>query len=158
MRARFEDLFVEKMRARTMGDPRESPDVGPLARHDLREELHRQVTGSVARGARLRLGGTVPPGPGAFYPPTVLTEVRKGMPAFDEETFGPVAAIVPVRDEAEAVRLANDSPFGLGAAVFTADLERAAIDASERVAAGSRPATSSSTRWSPPIPACPSAG
>jgi succinate-semialdehyde dehydrogenase / glutarate-semialdehyde dehydrogenase len=130
VRARFEDLFVEKMRARKMGDPRESPDVGPLARHDLREGLHRQVTASVERGARLRLGGTLPPGPGAFYPPTVLTEVRKGMPAFDEETFGPVAAIVPVRDEDEAVRLANDSPFGLGAAVFTADHARG-----ERVAA-----------------------
>jgi succinate-semialdehyde dehydrogenase/glutarate-semialdehyde dehydrogenase len=130
VRKRFEDLFVEKMRARKMGDPRESPDVGPLARRDLREGLHRQVTASVERGARLRLGGVVPPGPGAFYPPTVLTEVGKGMPAFDEETFGPVAAIVPVRDEDEAVRLANDSPFGLGSAVFTADLDRA-----ERVAA-----------------------
>lgn len=130
VRTRFEDLFVEKMRARKMGDPRESPDVGPLARRDLREDLHRQVVASIARGARLRLGGAVPPGPGAFYPPTVLTEVRKGMPAFDEETFGPVAAIVPVRDEADAVRLANDSPFGLGAAVFTADQARG-----ERVAA-----------------------
>jgi succinate-semialdehyde dehydrogenase/glutarate-semialdehyde dehydrogenase len=130
VRTRFEDLFVEKMRARTMGDPRESPDVGPLARHDLRDGLHAQVTASVERGARLRLGGVVPEGPGAFYPPTVLTEVTKGMAAFDEETFGPVAAIIPVRDEAEAVRLANDSPFGLGAAVFTADLARG-----ERVAA-----------------------
>ena len=130
VRARFEELFIEKMRSRTMGDPRQSPDVGPLARHDLRDGLHQQVTASVARGALLRLGGVVPDGPGAFYPPTVLTEVGKGMAAFDEETFGPVAAIVPVRDEAEAVRLANDSPFGLGAAVFTADLARG-----ERVAA-----------------------
>ena len=130
VRARFEDLFIEKMRSKTMGDPRQSPDVGPLARHDLREGLHKQVTASVERGARLRLGGVVPDGPGAFYPPTVLTQVGKGMAAFDEETFGPVAAIVPVRDEAEAVRLANDSPFGLGAAVFTADLARG-----ERVAA-----------------------
>jgi succinate-semialdehyde dehydrogenase/glutarate-semialdehyde dehydrogenase len=130
VRARFEDLFVEKMRARKMGDPRESPDVGPLARHDLRDSLHEQVTASVRQGAHLRLGGVVPDGPGAFYPPTVLTGVTKGMSAFDEETFGPVAAIVSVRDEAEAVRLANDSPFGLGAAVFTADLARG-----ERVAA-----------------------
>jgi succinate-semialdehyde dehydrogenase/glutarate-semialdehyde dehydrogenase len=130
VRTRFEDLFIEKMRARTMGDPRQSPDVGPLARHDLRDGLHKQVTASVEQGARLRLGGVVPEGPGAFYPPTVLTEVTKGMAAFDEETFGPVAAIVPVRDEAEAIRLANDSPFGLGAAVFTADLARG-----ERIAA-----------------------
>jgi succinate-semialdehyde dehydrogenase/glutarate-semialdehyde dehydrogenase len=130
VRARFEDLFTEKMRSRKMGDPRESPDVGPLARHDLRDSLHQQVTASVQQGARLRLGGIVPDGPGAFYPPTVLTEVTKGMTAFDEETFGPVAAIVPVRDEEEAVRLANDSPFGLGAAVFTSDLARG-----ERVAA-----------------------
>jgi succinate-semialdehyde dehydrogenase/glutarate-semialdehyde dehydrogenase len=131
VRQRFEELFVEKMRARRMGDPRQSPDLGPLARRDLREALHAQVTASIARGARLLLGGTVPPGPGAYYPPTVLANVRKGMPAFDEETFGPVAAIVPVRDEAEAVHMANNSPFGLGAAVFTADRERG-----ERVAAG----------------------
>ncbi len=130
VRKRFDELFVEKMRARTMGDPRQSPDVGPLARRDLRDSLHEQVTKSVARGARLLLGGTVPEGPGAFYPPTVLADVRKGMPAYDEETFGPVAALIAARDEADAVRLANDSPFGLGAAVFTSDPARG-----ERVAA-----------------------
>ncbi len=130
VRKRFEELFVATMRTKTMGDPRESPDVGPLARRDLRDALHGQVTRSVERGARLLLGGTVPEGPGAFYPPTVLGDVRKGMPAYDEETFGPVAALIAARDEAEAVRLANDSPFGLGAAVFTTDQERG-----ERVAA-----------------------
>src|SRR5438445_4535360 len=130
VRKRFEELFVAKMRAKTMGDPRESPDVGPLARRDLRDSLHAQVTKSVERGARLLLGGTVPDGPGAFYPPTVLADVRKGMPAFDEETFGPVAALIAARDEKDAVRLANDSPFGLGAAVFTSDPARG-----ERVAA-----------------------
>jgi len=130
VRKSFEALFVAKMRAKTMGDPRESPDVGPLARRDLRDSLHEQVTKSVERGARLLLGGTVPDGPGAFYPPTVLADVRKGMPAFDEETFGPVAALIAARDEGDAVRLANDSPFGLGAAVFTSDQARG-----ERVAA-----------------------
>ncbi|MEE8585206.1 MAG: NAD-dependent succinate-semialdehyde dehydrogenase, partial [Acidobacteriota bacterium] len=132
VRERFEKLFVERMKAERMGDPLEDGvSVGPQARHDLRDALHRQVEGSLARGARCLLGGVVPEGQGAFYPPTVLTDVRKGMPAYDEELFGPVAAIIPVRDEADAVRTANDSIFGLGAAVFTRDAARG-----ERIAAG----------------------
>jgi succinate-semialdehyde dehydrogenase/glutarate-semialdehyde dehydrogenase len=122
VRRAFEERFVERMRARKMGDPlAEDTDLGPLARADLRDALHRQVEGSVALGARVLLGGEVPSGPGAFYPPTVLTDVRKGMPVHDEETFGPVAAVIAARDEADAIRIANDSPFGLGAAVFTRD-------------------------------------
>jgi succinate-semialdehyde dehydrogenase/glutarate-semialdehyde dehydrogenase len=117
-------MFVERMRARRMGDPFEDVHVGPQARHDLRDAVHAQVTASVERGARLLLGGTVPHGKGAFYPPTVLTDVGKGMPAFDEEVFGPVAAVIPVRDEEAAIRAANDTPFGLGAAVFTRDPQR----------------------------------
>ena len=125
VRAGFEEMLVEKMRARHTGDPlHPGTDLGPLARRDLRDALHDQVERSVRAGARLLLGGRVPEGPGAFYPPTVLTDVRKGMAVQDEETFGPVAAILPVRDEAEAVRAANDSPFGLGAAVFTRDVAR----------------------------------
>jgi succinate-semialdehyde dehydrogenase/glutarate-semialdehyde dehydrogenase len=125
VRARFEELFVERMRARRMGDPfEEGVQMGPQARHDLRDGVHQQVTASVERGARVLLGGTVPPGNGAFYPPTVLGGVGKGMPAFDEEVFGPVAAVVPVADEEAAIRAANDTPFGLGAAVFTADPQR----------------------------------
>jgi succinate-semialdehyde dehydrogenase / glutarate-semialdehyde dehydrogenase len=125
VRARFEELFVAKMKTRRVGDPFDpASDLGPLARVDLRDALHDQVERSVRAGARQLLGGVVPPGPGAFYPPTVLTDVRPGMAVHDEETFGPVAAIVPVRDEAEAVRLANQSPFGLGAAVFTQDAQR----------------------------------
>jgi succinate-semialdehyde dehydrogenase / glutarate-semialdehyde dehydrogenase len=125
VRTRFEELFVERMRARRMGDPLEDGvDVGPQARTDLRDEVHRQVAASVAAGARLLLGGNLPAGPGAFYPPTVLADVRKGMPAFDEEVFGPAAAVVPVKDEDEAVSAANDTAFGLGAAVFTRDLQR----------------------------------
>lgn len=122
VRAQFESLFVERMRQAVMGDPLdERTTVGPMARRDLRDELHGQVARSVAQGAKVLLGGQVPEGPGAFYPPTVLTHVKKGMPVYDEETFGPVAAIISVRDEAEAIRVANDTPFGLGAAVFTRD-------------------------------------
>jgi succinate-semialdehyde dehydrogenase/glutarate-semialdehyde dehydrogenase len=135
---RFEELMVELMRAVRMGDPlEESTGIGPLARYDLRDELHRQVTKSVEQGAVCLLGGKVPEGKGAFYPPTVLTGVRKGMPAYDEELFGPVAAIIPVRNEDEAVRVANDSVFGLGAAVFTQDLARGERIAREELEAGS---------------------
>jgi succinate-semialdehyde dehydrogenase/glutarate-semialdehyde dehydrogenase len=131
VRGPFEGLLVEQMRQRVVGDPLlEGTAVGPLARRDLRDELHRQVERSVALGARVLLGGALPEGPGAFYPPTVLADVKKGMPAYDEETFGPVAAVISVRDEAEAIRVANDTPFGLGAAVFTRDTARG-----ERVAA-----------------------
>ena len=135
IRDRFTELFVELMKAKRMGDPLdEGVDVGPQARRDLRDELHDQVTGSIDRGAKVFLGGSVPPGPGAFYPPTVLTDVRPGMPAYDDELFGPVAAIIGAVDEADAIRIANDSPFGLGAAVFTRDVargERIARDALE---------------------------
>jgi succinate-semialdehyde dehydrogenase/glutarate-semialdehyde dehydrogenase len=137
-RAAAERLFVEKMRARRMGDPlADGVDVGPLARRDLRDEVHQQVERSVAKGARVLLGGEKPPGPGAFYPPTVLTDVRPGMPAYDEELFGPVAALIFVPDEEEALRVANDSPFGLGAAVFTRDVARGEEIAARRLDAGS---------------------
>lgn len=118
----FTDLFVKKMKAKVMGDPLdEATDIGPQARVDLRDELHQQVERSIAMGAKCLLGGMVPVGKNAFYPPTVLTKVKKGMPAYDEELFGPVAAIITARDEADAIRIANDSIFGLGGAVFTAD-------------------------------------
>src|SRR5213596_106538 len=123
---RFLELFVGEMRARKMGDPlARDTEVGPQARADLRDALHRQVEESLKRGARLLLGGSVPRGRGAFYPPTILAAVDKGMPAFDEETFGPVAAVVRARDEEDALRLANDSAFGLGASLWTASRERA---------------------------------
>ncbi len=138
VRKKFEELFVEKMRDQKTGDPLdESVTVGPMARDDLRHELHSQVERSIRQGAQLLLGGEIPAGKGFFYPPTVLTGVRKGIPAFDEETFGPVAAIIRAADEAEAIRLANDSAFGLGAAVFTQDLARGERIATRELHAGS---------------------
>ncbi len=129
--ARFEELFATEIASRRMGDPLAAgTQVGPQARAELRDELHRQVQRSVKRGAKVAVGGVVPKGAGAFYPPTVLTGVRPGMAAFDEEVFGPVAAVVRARDTAAAVALANASPYGLGAAVWSEDRAEA-----ERVAA-----------------------
>jgi succinate-semialdehyde dehydrogenase / glutarate-semialdehyde dehydrogenase len=123
--APFTARVVSLMKAQKVGDPlADDTDVGPQARLDLRDTLHAQVTASVARGATLLLGGQVPPGRGAYYPPTVLADVRPGMPAYDEELFGPVAAIIKADGEADAVRIANDTVFGLGAAVFTRDVDR----------------------------------
>jgi succinate-semialdehyde dehydrogenase/glutarate-semialdehyde dehydrogenase len=133
----FEKRFVELMKTKKMGDPMEEDTVvGPQAREDLRDELHEQVRKSVEKGARLLLGGEVPKAPGAFYPPTVLAGVKKGMPAYDEELFGPVAAIIAVADEDDAVRVANDSVFGLGAAVFTKDTRRGEEIARKHLQAG----------------------
>jgi len=135
---RFAELLVERMAARRMGDPlAEGVDVGPQARTDLRDELHGQVERSLRAGARALLGCEKPAGAGAFYPPSVLAGVAKGMPAFDEELFGPVAAVVRARDEADAIRLANDSVFGLGAAVFSGDVGRAERIAATQIEAGS---------------------
>jgi len=122
---RFLDAFVAAMRTRRMGDPL-APDtqIGPQARQDLRANLHRQVEASVRRGAQLVLGGTLPEGPGFYYAPTVLAAVEEGMPAFDEEVFGPVAAVIRVKDESQAVRVASASRYGLGASVWTADSAR----------------------------------
>lgn len=136
-RRQFEELFVEQMRSQIMGDPMdENTTVGPQARHDLRDDLHRQVQESIEKGAKCLLGGEVPDNKGAYYPPTVLTEVKKGIPAYEEELFGPVAAIIPVKDEEEAIRVANDTVFGLGAAVFTEDVERGERIATTELEAG----------------------
>ena len=122
----FEERFVARVGARRVGDPLDAAtDIGPLARADLRANLHAQVQQSVRRGARVLLGGQPLPGPGFFYAPTVLTNVRPGMAVHDQEVFGPVAAIIAVRDEAAAIRVANDSPFGLAASVFTRSRARA---------------------------------
>ncbi|MBX6362202.1 MAG: aldehyde dehydrogenase family protein, partial [Acidobacterium ailaaui] len=133
----FTERFTQLMQQKTMGDPlAEHTDIGPLARVDLRNQLHRQVQRSIQAGARCLLGGKIPKQKGAFYPPTVLTRVKKGMPAYEEELFGPVAAIIPARDEADAIRLANESQFGLGAAVFTRNLQKGEQIAAHQLEAG----------------------
>ena len=122
----FEEALAESLRALRVGDPLDrATDVGPLARPDLADELERQIERSVAKGARLVLGGRRLPGPGNLFPPTLLTRVSPGMPAFDEETFGPLAVVTRARDAADAIALANRSRFGLGASLWTADVEAA---------------------------------
>lgn len=134
----LEKALVDEMSGWKMGDPMEEDTrVGPIARMDLRDNLHRQVRESVEKGARLLVGGELPEGPGTFYPVTVLTDVAKGMPAYEEELFGPVAAIIGVGDEAEALEVANDTVYGLGAAVFTGDLTKGEQIAAEKLEAGS---------------------
>lgn len=134
----FEKHFIEHMKNAVLGDPvEETTTMGPLARMDLRETLHKQVLDSLAKGAKLLLGGQIPKGPGAFYPPTVLINVTKGMPAYDEELFGPVAALIITKDEQEALHIANDTSFGLGAAVFTQDICRGESIALKGLQAGS---------------------
>ncbi len=138
LRAEFERRLLARMQRVRMGDPlAEGTEVGPQARADLRDRLHDQVQRSVAAGARLLLGGTLPSGPGFFYPPTVLTDVAKGMPAYSEELFGPVACMIPVKDAKAALRVANDTSYGLGAAVFTADAARGERMAADELEAGS---------------------
>jgi len=138
LRERFEQAFTERMQAAKLGDPMdEATDIGPMARADLRDDLHQQVEDSLDKGAKLLCGGEIPDGLGAYYPPTVLTDVRKGMAAYGEEMFGPVAAIIVAKDEADAIEIANDSDFGLGGGVITGDIARGERLAVEDVEAGS---------------------
>ncbi len=133
---RFVGLLGEELSKARMGDPLDaSTTLGPQARADLRDALHAQVEASVAAGARLLAGGHLPDGPGAFYPPTLLTNVPRASPAFREETFGPVAAVVKVGSTEEAIAAANDSAFGLGASLWTADPD-VAVQLAPRVQAG----------------------
>jgi len=128
----FEAAFTAKMQTYTMGDPRDPrTKLGPLQSVAARNAVHAQVEQSLARGARLLTGGEIPKRAGAWYPPTVLTNVGPGMPAYEEEVFGPAAAIIEAKDEADAVRIANGSRFGLGSCVITRDIARG-----ERIAAG----------------------
>lgn len=130
-------LIVQKIKEASWGDPfDEETTIGPLARTDLREELHQQVMRSVQMGANLRIGGFIPNGRGSFYPPTILENVLPGMPAYEEELFGPVAAIIKARNEKDAIEIANDTNFGLGAAVFTQNAQRGKHLAEEMVESG----------------------
>ncbi|MFO8031526.1 MAG: NAD-dependent succinate-semialdehyde dehydrogenase [Desulfohalobiaceae bacterium] len=134
----FTELLVQHMQKAQCSDPMDPQCVlGPLAREDLLQELMEQVQRSVEQGAQLKLGGYPLEGPGFWYPSTVLTQVRPGMAAFEEELFGPVAAIIPAQDEKQAIQLANQSRFGLGAAVYTRNLERGRRIAARELEAGS---------------------
>ena len=133
----FEKALVDAMRGYEMGDPRkEGTRLGPMQSVKARDEIHRQVSESMRKGARLLLGGKVPDRPGAWYPATVLTNVLPGQPAHDEEVFGPVAAIITADDERDAIRIANASEFGFGAGVLTSDLDRGRRIAAEELEAG----------------------
>lgn len=121
----FLQQFKSKMEAAKMGEPTdEDTYYGPMARADLRDELHEQVQKSIEQGAKLILGGKIPDKKGAYYPATILAEVKPGMEAFDNELFGPVASVIKAKDEAHAIELANNSQFGLGAGVITGNKER----------------------------------
>lgn len=121
----FVRRFVAAAAERRLGDPQdEATTLAPMARQDLRDELHKQVQASIAKGAKPLLGCEPERDSHAGYPASILDNVTRGMPAYDEELFGPVAAILRVADEAEAVRVANDTTFGLGGSVWTADRAR----------------------------------
>src|SRR5690606_16474175 len=121
----FVALLTKKMQNKKMGDPmNEDTYYGPLARLDLRDELHEQVLKTLNQGAYLILGGTIPDKKGAYYPATILGDVKPGMEGFDNELFGPVACVIKARNENEAIALANNTMFGLGSGVITRNLER----------------------------------
>lgn len=122
----FKEQFVNAMKALKVGDPKkEETELGPMAREDLREKLHKQVEESVENGAKVLCGGKIPEGAGFYYPATVLDRVTKGQPAYDYELFGPVASLIKVKDNEEAMRIANDSRFGLGGGIFSKDVDKA---------------------------------
>jgi len=123
---KFRDAFVEQMKNMKAGDPTsEDSDLGPMARKDLREELHEQVEESVKKGAKILCGGKLPEGDGFYYPATVLENLEPGQPAYDDELFGPVASLIKAKDTDDAMRIANDSRFGLGGGIFSKDEAKA---------------------------------
>lgn len=133
----FTKQVVDLMKQKKMGDPMDKDtDLGPMAREDLRDGLHKQVEKSIKAGAKCELGGKLPQQAGSWYPATVLTNVKKGMSAYGEELFGPVASIIKAKNEDEAIAIANDTVFGLGAAVFSEDINRAEEIAAKKLQAG----------------------
>jgi succinate-semialdehyde dehydrogenase/glutarate-semialdehyde dehydrogenase len=136
----FLERFSANMAAKHTGNPLDPDvDLGPMAKIELRDELHKQVQENIKAGAKCILGGSVPKNEGlhAFYTPTILTGIKKGMPAYDEETFGPVASVFTAKDTMEAIRIANDTSFGLGSAVFTQNLAEGERIAKYELQAGS---------------------
>lgn len=123
----FRDAYLEAVKKLTYGDPakEDGVDMGPMARRDLRDTLHQQVMASIHKGARCLTGGKMPDRKGFFYEPTILEDVKPDMPAYDDELFGPVASLIRVKDSDEAMRVANDSRFGLGGGIFSGDEKRA---------------------------------
>jgi len=122
----FVKRFAEKMGAIELGDPTEdSTKLGPMARTDLRDELAKQVDESLKKGAKALCGGAIPERTGAYYPATVLVDVKPGQPAYDDELFGPVASVIRAKDDEDAMRIANDSRYGLGGGIFSRDADRA---------------------------------
>lgn len=122
----FRDAYVEQMKKIKHGDPTEKDSkIGPMAREDLRETLHEQVEKSVKKGAKILCGGEMPKGKGFFYPATVLDNVKPGQPAYDDELFGPVASLIRAKDEEDAMRIANDSKYGLGGGIFSKNEKKA---------------------------------
>lgn len=133
----FLEAVTQKMSAKKIGDPFESDtDIGPMAREDLRDQLHDQVQLSIKRGANCVIGGEIPDQDGAFYPPTILTDITDVMPAYDQELFGPVATVIKVKNEKEAIKVANDTNYGLGAAIFSEDVKHAEELAANELQAG----------------------
>ena len=133
----FVEAFTKIMSSKIVGDPfEETTDVGPMARLDLRDGLHKQVEKSITAGANVILACNKPEGTGAFYPVSILSEVKQGMPAYEEELFGPVAAVIKAKNVQEAIRMANKSVYGLGAAIFSKDVEKAERIAAQEVEAG----------------------
>lgn len=133
----FLEHFANEMNKATFGDPCDHDvTMGPLARANLRDDLHRQVSASVTKGAEVIIGGEIPALKGAYYPPTILENVAPGMPAWEEELFGPVASVIRVKNEKEAISVANATNFGLGAAVFSKNLQKAEMIAEKQLQAG----------------------
>lgn len=137
IKSQFEKHILENAQTFSMDDPQRSEaKMGPMARKDLKDDLHKQIQSSIEKGAKCLLGGYKPDETSSYYPATVLTDVGPGMPAFDEEMFGPVIAIIASDSESEAIDLANQSPFGLGGAVFTSDIEKGLHIASKEIHSG----------------------
>jgi len=132
----FADKLKNRLALKIMGDPLDNVDIGPMVSISAREEVNDLVQRSILQGAKLLLGGKLPIGEGSFYPITILTEVRPGMPAFDEEIFGPVFTVIVAENDDDAIMLANKTEFGLGSAIFTSDIKKGEKIAEEKMQSG----------------------